>query len=40
MKLYRALQSQGLGSRRGCAALVRAGAVLVNGLACADLLSA
>lgn len=36
MKLYRALQSQGLGSRRGCAALVRAGAVLVNGLACDD----
>jgi len=34
MKLYRALQSQGFGSRKGCIARVRAGAVAVNGLAC------
>jgi 16S rRNA pseudouridine516 synthase len=32
MKLYRALQSQGFGSRKGCAARVRAGAVAVNGV--------
>ena len=31
MKLYRILQSQGFGSRKGCMALVRAGAVAVNG---------
>src|SRR5574340_446334 len=31
MKLYRALQSQGFGSRKGCVAQVRAGAVAVNG---------
>ena len=36
MKLYRALQSQGFGSRRGCVAQVRAGAVVVNGVACDD----
>ena len=34
MKLYRALQSQGLGSRKGCTARVRAGAVAVNGVVC------
>jgi 16S rRNA pseudouridine516 synthase len=32
MKLVRALQSQGFGSRKGCAALVRSGAVEVNGV--------
>src|SRR5512135_1417069 len=36
MKLYRALQSQGLGSRKGCTARVRAGAVAVNGEVCDD----
>lgn len=36
MKLYRALQSQGFGSRKGCIARVRAGAVAVNGVVCAD----
>jgi 16S rRNA pseudouridine516 synthase len=36
MKLYRALQSQGFGSRKGCVARVRAGAVVVNGVACDD----
>ena len=36
MKLYRALQSQGFGSRKGCVARVRAGAVAVNGVACDD----
>lgn len=36
MKLFRALQSQGLGSRKACVTLVRAGAVLVNGWACDD----
>lgn len=36
MKLYRALQSQGFGSRKGCAARVRAGAVAVNGVVCDD----
>lgn len=34
MKLVRALQSQGFGSRKGCVALVRAGAVEVNGEPC------
>ncbi len=34
MKLVRALQSQGFGSRKGCVALVRAGAVEVNGVPC------
>ena len=34
MKLYRALQSQGFGSRKGCVARVRAGAVVVNGVVC------
>jgi len=34
MKLYRALQSQGFGSRKGCVALARAGAVAVNGVVC------
>jgi 16S rRNA pseudouridine516 synthase len=36
MKLYRALQSQGFGSRKDCIAQVRAGAVVVNGVACDD----
>jgi len=36
MKLYRALQSQGFGSRKGSIARVRAGAVAVNGVACDD----
>jgi 16S rRNA pseudouridine516 synthase len=36
MKLYRALQSQGFGSRRGCVAQVRAGRVEVNGTPCDD----
>jgi 16S rRNA pseudouridine516 synthase len=36
MKLYRALQSQGFGSRKGCIALARAGAVEVNGALCDD----
>ena len=36
MKLYRILQSQGFGSRKGCAAQVRAGAVAVNGAVCDD----
>ncbi|MHB1054231.1 MAG: 16S rRNA pseudouridine(516) synthase [Thiobacillus sp.] len=36
MKLYRALQSQGFGSRKGSIALARAGAVAVNGLPCDD----
>lgn len=36
MKLYRALQSQGFGSRKGCVAKVRAGAVAVNGTLCED----
>ncbi len=34
MKLHRALQSQGFGSRKGCMARVRAGAVAVNGVVC------
>jgi len=36
MKLYRALQSQGFGSRKGSMARVRAGAVAVNGVVCDD----
>lgn len=36
MKLYRALQSQGFGSRKGCVARVRSGAVAVNGTVCDD----
>jgi 16S rRNA pseudouridine516 synthase len=36
MKLYRALQSQGFGSRKSCVAQVRAGAVGVNGVVCDD----
>ena len=36
MKLYRVLQSQGFGSRKGCIARVRAGAVAVNGVVCDD----
>ncbi|MHB1186763.1 pseudouridine synthase [Thiobacillus sp.] len=36
MKLYRVLQSQGFGSRKGCIALARAGSVAVNGLPCDD----
>jgi 16S rRNA pseudouridine516 synthase len=36
MKLYRALQSQGFGSRKGSIARVRAGAVAVNGEVCDD----
>jgi 16S rRNA pseudouridine516 synthase len=34
VKLYRALQSQGFGSRKGCVARVRAGEVTVNGEVC------
>jgi len=36
MKLYRILQSQGFGSRKGCIALARARAVAVNGEVCDD----
>ena len=36
MKLYRILQSQGFGSRKGCVTQVRAGAVAVNGAVCDD----
>jgi 16S rRNA pseudouridine516 synthase len=36
MKLHRALQSQGFGSRKVCVAQVRAGAVEVNGVLCDD----
>lgn len=36
MKLYRALQSQGFGSRKGSIARVRAGGVAVNGEVCDD----
>lgn len=36
MKLYRILQSQGFGSRKGCVAQVRAGTVAVNGVVCGD----
>jgi 16S rRNA pseudouridine516 synthase len=36
MKLYRALQSQGFGSRKGSIARVRAGEVAVNGEVCDD----
>ena len=36
MKLYRALQSQGFGSRKGSIACVRAGEVAINGEVCND----
>lgn len=36
MKLFRALQSQGFGTRRECIARVRAGDVDVNGVGCDD----
>ena len=36
MKLYRTLQSQGFGSRKGCMARIRAGGVAVNGVVCDD----
>lgn len=36
MWLARALQSQGLGSRKGCVLLVRSGVVVVNGVVCDD----
>ena len=36
MWLARALQSQGLGSRKGCVLLVRSGVVAVNGVVCDD----
>ena len=36
MQLDRILKSQGFGTRRACRALVRAGAVSVGGVACAD----
>ena len=36
MKLYKALQSQGFGSRKGCVAQVQAGRVEVNGMVCDD----
>ena len=36
MKLYRVLQSQGLGARRACVARVRAGEVSVDGQVCDD----
>ncbi|MDO9468298.1 MAG: 16S rRNA pseudouridine(516) synthase [Thiobacillus sp.] len=36
MKLVRALQSQGFGSRKACTARVRAGEVAVNGTPCDD----
>lgn len=36
MKLVRALQSQGFGSRKACTARVRAGEVAVNGVLCDD----
>jgi 16S rRNA pseudouridine516 synthase len=36
MKLYKALQSQGFGSRKGCVARVRSGEVEVNGVVCDD----
>ena len=36
MKLYKALQSQGFGSRKGCIARIRGGSVAVNGEACDD----
>ncbi len=36
MKLFRALQSQGFGSRKACRLRVRAGHVLVNGAPCDD----
>ena len=34
MKLYKALRSQGFGSRKYCMALIQAGAVAVNGVVC------
>jgi 16S rRNA pseudouridine516 synthase len=36
MKLYRVLQSQGFGSRKGSKARIRAGEVAVNGVVCDD----
>ncbi len=36
MKLFKALQSQGLGSRKSSVALVQKGVVAVNGVACDD----
>jgi 16S rRNA pseudouridine516 synthase len=36
VKLYRALQVQGFGSRKACRLLARAGKVAVNGVVCAD----
>jgi len=36
VKLYRALQSQGFGSRKACLARVRMGEVAVNGVTCDD----
>ncbi|MDA8128112.1 MAG: 16S rRNA pseudouridine(516) synthase [Betaproteobacteria bacterium] len=36
MKLFRALQSQGFGSRKDCVARARSGAVAVNGVVCDD----
>ncbi|MBW8371578.1 MAG: 16S rRNA pseudouridine(516) synthase [Thiobacillus sp.] len=36
MKLYRVLQSQGFGSRKGSMARIRAGEVAVNGVVCDD----
>lgn len=36
MKLFRALQAQGFGSRKACRLRVRAGTVAVNGVACTD----
>jgi 16S rRNA pseudouridine516 synthase len=36
VKLYRVLQSQGFGTRKGCIARVRAGDVAVNGAVCDD----
>ena len=36
MKLFRALQSQGFGTRRECVARVRHGEVTVNGVVCDD----
>ncbi len=36
MKLFRALQAQGFGSRKACRLRVRAGTVAVNGVRCTD----
>lgn len=36
MKLFRALQAQGFGSRKACRLRVRAGTVAVNGVVCTD----